>query len=170
MAENVNKTDSPKPAPTVSQAEYNKVVNAYKAVKTKLAEVEKANENALADKDKLAKITAERDKLKADIEKLAKDYETKLNGIRLESALNKTGVKNVRALKGLLDQSALTYDGDKIAGLDEQITAIKKSDPYLFENAPSRDTGFSSDPNPSIDSLEALQHIFNSKINNNRSK
>ena len=55
----------------------------------------------------------------------------------LESALTGSKAKNLTAVKSLikdLDKAELQDDGS-IKGLEEQITALKKSDSYLFEEA-----------------------------------
>lgn len=55
----------------------------------------------------------------------------------LESALIGSKAKNLTAVKALikdLDKAELQDDGS-IKGLEEQITALKKSDSYLFEEA-----------------------------------
>lgn len=55
----------------------------------------------------------------------------------LESALISSKAKNLTAVKALikdLDKAELLDDGS-IKGLEEQITALKKSDSYLFEEA-----------------------------------
>ena len=55
----------------------------------------------------------------------------------LESALIGSKAKNLTAVKALikdLDKAELLDDGS-IKGLEEQITALKKSDSYLFEEA-----------------------------------
>lgn len=79
-----------------------------------------------------------------DVEKLKKDvadWQDKYNAdtakMKLESALEMALVtgkaKNTKAVKALLKMEAVKLDGEKILGLDEQLTALKKSDPYLFD-------------------------------------
>lgn len=59
--------------------------------------------------------------------------QTKLNGA-LNTALSAAKVRNPKAAEALLDMDKikLTDDG-KLDGLDDQLTAIKKSDGYLFD-------------------------------------
>ena len=71
---------------------------------------------------------------------LADEYKTKIDeltaskhGYALDNALTASKAKNIKALKGMLDMSKISFDGDTIKGLDEQIEAIKKSDAYLFD-------------------------------------
>jgi hypothetical protein len=69
---------------------------------------------------------AEAEKLQAELEK------TKLN-YTLENRLIKEGAVNAKAVGALLDSSKIKIEDGKISGLDEQITALKESDPWAFE-------------------------------------
>lgn len=79
-----------------------------------------------------------------DVEKLKKDaadWEAKYNAdtakIKLDTALEMaliTGkAKNTKAVKALLDASLIKLDGDKVLGLDEQLTKLKTDAAYLFD-------------------------------------
>lgn len=72
----------------------------------------------------------ETEELKGKIQKMDFDY-------KLNSELAQTGVKNVKALTGFLDFEKLTLENGRVAGLEEQIKAIKEENPYLFGNEPS---------------------------------
>ncbi|POZ56432.1 hypothetical protein LYSIN_01215 [Lysinibacillus sphaericus] len=50
----------------------------------------------------------------------------------LDSALRDAKAKNVKAVRANLNLEAIKLDGDKLLGLDEQLTALKASDDYLF--------------------------------------
>lgn len=52
----------------------------------------------------------------------------------ISSRLSKAQAKNIKACKSLIDLEQITFDGEKISGLDEQINKIIKDNPYLFEN------------------------------------
>ena len=53
----------------------------------------------------------------------------------VDSALAAAGVKNIKAVKALLDINALKLgDNGKLSGLDEQLNEIAKSDSYLFQD------------------------------------
>jgi len=52
---------------------------------------------------------------------------------KLESTLSNAKVKNTKAVKALLDTEKIKLDGDKLLNLDDQLTGLKESDPYLFE-------------------------------------
>lgn len=68
----------------------------------------------------------------------AQSHENQLAQLRLdyavESALTAAGAKNNKAVKSLLDLSAVSLgeDGNAV-GLAEQLAAVKNSDGYLFE-------------------------------------
>ncbi|WP_199775443.1 phage scaffolding protein, partial [Microbulbifer pacificus] len=42
-------------------------------------------------------------------------------------------VKNVKAIKALLDMDTIKLDGDALKGLDEQLNSLKENESYLFE-------------------------------------
>lgn len=69
--------------------------------------------------------------------KIAKEeYEGKISKMKfdytLEKALNKAGAKNSKAVMALLNAEKIKLDGESLIGLDEQLTSLKTSDPYLF--------------------------------------
>lgn len=87
--------------------------------------------------------------LQDDNEKIKNDYETKIQQQAfehsLEKALSGAKVRNPKAAKALLDLESIKLDGDKLLGLEDQLKAIKESDPYLFaeekQGGPSYSTG-----------------------------
>jgi hypothetical protein len=68
---------------------------------------------------------AEAEKLQAELEK------TKLN-YTLENRLIKEGAVNAKAVGALLDPSKITIEDGNVKGIDEQIAALKESDPWAF--------------------------------------
>lgn len=58
---------------------------------------------------------------------------TKLNNA-IEATLTQTGAKNTKTIRALLDMSKVVENEEGIAGLEEQLSALKQSDPYLFSN------------------------------------
>lgn len=103
----------------------------------------------LADRDKQLKALGEKAKgneeLTAQIEELKNqnetakvEYEEKLKKQAFEHALERelagAKVKNVKAVRALLDMEMIKQDGDTLKGLDEQVTKLKESDEYLFES------------------------------------
>lgn len=81
------------------------------------------------------------EKLKTDVSDWEKKYnkdiaETKFASA-LEVALSQSGAKSTKALRGLLDMEKIKLDGDKLIGLDEQLTTIKTDNGYLFGTEPN---------------------------------
>lgn len=61
----------------------------------------------------------------------AKTAQMQLN-FAIEKALTTAKAKNAKAVKALLDLEKVKLDGEQLLGLEEQLKAIKESDPYLF--------------------------------------
>lgn len=74
--------------------------------------------------------------LQAKNKQATEEYEKQLNGQRfafaVERAVAKADARNVKAVVSLLDVSKISLDGDNLLGFDEQIAALKQTDPYLF--------------------------------------
>lgn len=64
------------------------------------------------------------------------DYEQKLQQTKLDAklteALTAAKSRNVKSVLANLDVSQIKLDGDKLLGLDDQLSALKESDAYLF--------------------------------------
>ncbi|KYG28173.1 phage scaffolding protein [Alkalihalobacillus trypoxylicola] len=84
------------------------------------------------------------DQLKQDNKEAADDWKAQLDkqsfDFALDKALTSAKVRNSKAAKALLDVENIKLDGDKLTGLDDQLTALKESDGYLFaeEGAPGK--------------------------------
>ena len=74
--------------------------------------------------------------LQAKNKQAAEDYEKQLKDQRfafaIERAVAKADARNVKAVVALLDTPKISLDGENLLGFDEQIAALKKSDPFLF--------------------------------------
>jgi len=74
--------------------------------------------------------------LQAKNKQAAEDYEKQLKDQRfafaIERAVAKADARNVKAVVALLDTPKISLDGENLLGFDEQVTALKKSDPFLF--------------------------------------
>ena len=120
---------------------FKELVDEKNKLKTDIADRDKQFEtlkNSTGDveamKEQIASLQAE-NKAK-DEAHAAEIRQMKINSA-LESALISSKAKNLTAVKALikdLDKAELQDDGS-IKGLEEQITALKKSDSYLFEEA-----------------------------------
>ncbi len=74
--------------------------------------------------------------LQAKNKQATEDYEKQLKDQRfafaIERAVAKADARNVKAVMALLDKTKISLDGENLLGFDEQIAALKESDPYLF--------------------------------------
>ena len=65
------------------------------------------------------------------------EYAEKMTAMKkdfaLERELERAGVKNRSLMERVLDQEKITVDEDGVHGIAEQLTALRESDPYLFE-------------------------------------
>ena len=77
-----------------------------------------------------------------DLSEMRRSYEEQIRGIRcsnaLERELDKAGVKNRDLIVKIIDMGAVTVDEDGVSGIAEQISALRQSDPYLFEGTGKR--------------------------------
>lgn len=131
-------------------AEYGKSINTYKEkadkvdalqqqiddYKQQIAERDKQLDNLSKQVKDNEELTAEINRLKEENEAATKELQEKLEKqafeFALERALNKAGAKNPKAVKALLDLEKIKHVDDNLIGLDEQLTALKESDGYLF--------------------------------------
>lgn len=83
--------------------------------------------------------------LKLANKKNSDDHEATLKQIKFDAALEKKlgdfKPKNLGILKKALEMEKISLDGENILGLDDQITGLKESDPYLFEEEEKGGTG-----------------------------
>ena len=99
----------------------------------------------------LRKSVKDNETLSADFKTLQEKYkndradlEKQVAQVKLTSALDMglsgAKVRNAKAIKGLLDMDAIKLDdAGKLTGLDDQLKAIRKSDPYLFDGGEKQD-------------------------------
>src|SRR5690625_3837499 len=129
---------------------HGKSVNELKEQVNELESLKAQNEDLnkqLTERDKqleeLKKVDAEGlqakiDELQQVNEQTKTEYEQKLQQQafehRLENSLKDAGVRNVKAVKALLDTETIKLDGDKLLGLDDQLESLKESDDYLFQS------------------------------------
>ena len=111
---------------TVPKSTFNDKNSKLKALKEKLA--------ARAEKQKdVGDWKKQLDDQKSSYESLLKAKDDAFNEFRLTQALKDGRAKNPKAVKALLDLTKLTFNDDGIDGLEEQLTAIKKDNDYMFD-------------------------------------
>lgn len=120
----------------IPKSRFDEVNTTAKDYKTKYEDINKQYESLkpLANgNEELTKKIKELQDLNA---KTAQEYEGKLTATKRDYLLNDTlkGAKarNPRAVSALLDHTKIVLKDDKLDGIDEQLEALKKSDPYLF--------------------------------------
>ena len=121
----------------VEKAMHDEVVEENKTLKTSVSDRDKQLETLKAsagDNEELKKQIEDMKKQNADQEKAHKAElaQLKLDNA-IDAALTAAGAKNGKAVKALIDVSKVKLGDDgKLAGWDDQIKAIQKSDAYLF--------------------------------------
>lgn len=106
-------------------------------LKTQLTDRDKQLEELSAKAKGNEELTAEIERLKNENTTTAADYQAKLDkqafDFTLDKSLTGAKVRNPKAVKALLDTEKIKLDGSKLLNLDDQLAALKESDPYLFE-------------------------------------
>ena len=119
--------------------------------KTQFNEVNEENKTlkkSVSDRDKqledLKKSSGDNEELKKQIETLQQEnanqkkaHEAEMTQLRLDNAidaaLTAAGAKNIKAVRALLDTSKVKVGEDgKLTGFDDLLSAVQKSDSYLF--------------------------------------
>lgn len=128
--------------------------------KAKTAEETKKLENANTTinelQDKVKKFDGvDVEKLKKETADLQSKYDTDVSKLKLDNALELALItnkaKNAKAVRALLDESLIKLDGDKVLGLDEQLTKLKKEQDFLFD-VDTTDNGQKSDTGVQVNS------------------
>ncbi|WP_240921835.1 phage scaffolding protein [Jeotgalicoccus sp. S0W5] len=132
-------------------AEMEKKANDYKA------ELDSANDE-LKNRDEqiedLKKSTTNNEDLQKQLDEYKANnekYEQELQSTRLNNAIKLAVAKDANDpddVLALLDKSDLELDGDTVKGLDDKITALRESKPYLFEQPKGKTGRTPQDGNP----------------------
>ena len=149
----------------VTKLQFNKKNDALKQAEESLTAMQSDIETlkkANADNAELSKQIDELNaaQVKREAEYTAQIQKMELDGI-VERTLLSSKVKNAKAVRALLDlEDAKVKDGT-IKGLDDQLTKLKKSDPYLFESE-SKPSGVTpGEPHGGQGSTGITQEQFN---------
>lgn len=122
----------------VSKAQFNEKNDAYKQAKLEI-------ENLTNDINTLSEANKANEALQSQIKELQDaatkreaDYNENIKNMKIDTAitkaLSKSGAMNETILTGLLDRTKIAIGEDNtITGIQEQISALKESDPYLFK-------------------------------------
>ena len=157
-----------------------KEAQAEGAKNAKSAETEGANAKAL--QEKVEKLTADleshREKIKentalhdqiAQLNEAIASRDKTIDGIhkstKIVSQLRSAGARNPEALVRMIDLDKITEEDGKMTGLDDQITALKSSDPYMFNGTPAPRGGVDGGANlPHDMSPEDVNRSVNDEI------
>ena len=122
----------------VSKTQFNEKNDAYKQAKQEI-------ENLTNDISTLSEANKANEALQSQIKELQDaatqreaDYKENIKNMKIDTAitkaLSKSGAMNETILTGLLDRTKIAIGEDNtITGIQEQIVALKESDPYLFK-------------------------------------
>lgn len=122
----------------VSKTQFNEKNDAYKQAKQEI-------ENLTTDINNLSEANKANEALQSQIKELQDaatqreaDYNESIKTLKIDTAitkaLSKSGAMNETILTGLLDRTKIAIGEDNtITGIQEQINALKESDPYLFK-------------------------------------
>lgn len=147
--------------------------------KENLASLTTENEslkNQISDRDKDLKKFKSQVKDSEDLEKQitnwqakykkdTADLNAKLGQVKLNSAidqsLSKSNARNIKAVKSLLNMDDVSIDDDgNLKGLDDQIKAIQKSDPYLFNEGEEQHYNPTNGKPPAEDPTQVMVDVF----------
>lgn len=83
--------------------------------------------------------------LRTQLSQAESKYQRELENLRRDSAidlaLTQGRVRNSKAARAMLDLDKVTYKDGKLEGLTDQMTALQKDNPWLFQQGQSMDTG-----------------------------
>ncbi|AZV57933.1 phage scaffolding protein [Clostridium sp. AWRP] len=120
----------------IDKEEYNSLETTKIDIENQLKTANKTIEELKKDNRDNKKLQNIIDQYEKSYKKLKEDSEKKIAEMQfnyaLEKALNKSGAKNSRAVKALLDVEKIKLEGESLIGLDKQLKNLKVSDPYLF--------------------------------------
>lgn len=118
---------------------FNETNEKLKKAKAESEEKDKLLEEAKKSGTDMATLKTQYDELvkqhKADEERHEAEMLATRKGYAVDAELTKAGVRNSKYFKSMLDDSKIKYENETLSGLTEQIEAIKKSDPYLFNDS-----------------------------------
>ncbi|WP_241546584.1 phage scaffolding protein [Enterococcus faecium] len=124
----------------VTVNELNSRVSTAEQQATQYQEQLDKNQNELNDFKANAKgnedLTKQLEDLQSKFDEIKTSSEQQIADLKKSSAidlaLTQAGAKNIKAAKALLDSESLELTDEGLKGLDEQLTALKESDGYLF--------------------------------------
>lgn len=150
----------------------------YSKLKNQKAELD----NQLAERDTQLEVLKKNNSSNADLlnqledlktanETSKTEYEGRISQMEfdysLDNSLLEAKCKNTKALKALLNLENIKLKNGKFEGLEEQLETLKNNDSYLFEEAPSSNTGnvgSFGNPTPSTSTSDFMSAITNNSL------
>lgn len=109
---------------------------------TTVAEMDKFKSAAKGNEDLTALLEKTKADYMADKQRYEKQLQDRDRDYLMRDALKDAGVKNAKAVNGLLEHEKIVLKDGKLDGLDSQLEALRKSDGYLFVEK--------QNPNPTV--------------------
>lgn len=107
----------------------------YTKLKGQKADLDEQIKAANTTITELKKNNKDNEALQQTIENLKKESAQKDFNYALDTALKDAKCKNVKVVKAALDLDNIKFNEGKLEGLEEQLTAFKESDGYLFDTS-----------------------------------
>lgn len=117
-----------------------KIEERYNKLKEQKVALDEQIKTANATIEDLKKNNTDNETLQSKIgeyESKVSDYEKQIQDMQfnyaIDGALKGAKVKNIKAVKALLNMENVKLDGESVLGLTEQLETLKESDSYLFD-------------------------------------
>lgn len=135
------------------------------SLKAQIAERDKDLKNLRKNAKDNEELSNSYKELQTKYDKDTTDLSNKLSKIRLNSALDnaliKSNVRNTKAIKGFLNMDQIKLDKEgNLTGLDDQISAIKKTDAYLFNEGTKQNYEPSNGKPNKPDEVQEMINVF----------
>ena len=120
----------------IPPARFNEVNEAKKNAETQLAERDKQLTELKANLGENKELLKQIETLQAENKAAKEKFDADLNAFKLNNAVDlalaKSGAKNLKAVRALIELDKLKLDGDNVLGLEDQIKALKGGEDSKF--------------------------------------
>ena len=149
----------------VTKSQFNQKNEELKQAKESLTTMQSDIETLKKTNADNAELSKQIDELNAAQLKREEEYTAQIQKMELDGIVERTllssKVKNAKAVRALLDLEGAKVKDGTIKGLDDQLTKLKESDPYLFESE-SKPSGVTpGEPHGGQGSTGITQEQFN---------
>lgn len=148
-----------------AKSNFNEITEENKSLKSQMEErnkdLKKLQSQLKDNEDLSGQLKELQGKYKEDTNNLTEKLHTvKLNSA-IDQVLTANKVRNTKAARALLDNDAIKLNDDgTVKGLSEQLDAMKKSDPYLFDEGNKEDYHPSNGNPPEVSAAQQMIDIF----------